>query len=623
MRDVPSRPRRVAACAAVLVVVAGLVPAQAEGQTPPQPPPTPAPQPQPQPEPSPPPQPQPPATPPQDPVPIDPARAAAELLRRRLGLSPGPGGAPPPGPAQPQAGEQGRPQGQPQGQPQGPPQAPPQDPPPQPPAPQAQEPLPDDPARAAAELLRRRLGLSPGPGGPPPPGPPQPQPEVPGPPQDPTTSADEALRRLLGARDPAATGAPPVVPSPDAVPIDGSLGLRYRARHGAGVTDQDVVARLDANLGDAARHAVTAHVRTRAFWNVDGTRADDSFAGLDQSFGDQFDARLYAAHVDVHRGLPLALFRAGRQDLDETPTSVTFDGVRADTPRWGGALQAWVSAYGGVPVHQFEASDHGDSVVGLSAGFAPWQGGRVRVDAMDLRDDYLAVDRRDRLLGARWWQSVGDVLLHGLYTVRDGDPRDLVVGASGLLPGGLDFGITFRELLSTQRQQVTELDPFWDVGFDYAPYRQLETSLQTDVAAGVSLGIAADVRALKDDADERAFNREFEHWRAFAVVDDLFVRGLSLSVSGSLWESTGEDSRAVSGELVWRPDRDLRLLLGSGYDLFRYDAFDDRERLHVRSWYLRVERRLLSALRVDGAYEVERDDLDEFHLFRLGLTWTF
>lgn len=509
-------------------------------------------------------------------------------------------------------------------------------------------PEPKDPAREAAEILRKKLGLEQGPQGAPPPGPlpaspveARPDPAEPSPvdpvppegtqdpkwrqpaPQDPSDTAAKSLQGLVTPPAPRRATAPP--PS-DALRFAGSLALRYRARHGAGATDQDVVARLDVDLGDEERDTVTAHVRTRAFWDADGRRPDDPFAGLDQSFGDEFDARLYAAHVDLHRSLGLRLLRLGRQDLEEAPTIVTFDGVRADSPRWGGQTQFHVSAYGGVPVHQFEGSPRGDSVVGVAAGFVPWRGGRVRVDAMNLRDEYLAVDREDDLLGARWWQNVGEVQLHGLHTWRDGSPRDLVVGANGPLPDALPadarITVTWRELLSTQRQQVTELDPFFDVGFDYAPYRQLETTLDVDATEHLSVGVGADVRWLRDAADERAFNREFEHYRAFASWDDLFVSGLTASVSGSLWDSSGEEFRAVTGDLVWRPDRDLRTVLGSAYDLFRYDLFEGRERLHVRSWYLRVQRRVGHAL-FDAAYEIERDDDDEFHLFRVGVTWTF
>ena len=128
---------------------------------------------------------------------------------------------------------------------------------------------------------------------------------------------------------------------------------------------------------------------------------------------------------------------------------------------------------------------------------------------------------------------------------------------------------------------------------------------------------------LRDEGDQAAFNREFERLTVDAAWRDVLVRGLSLSVAGSYWNSSGESFRTVTGELAYRPDATLRLAIGSGYDLFRYDVFDARERVHVRSYYLRVDRRLGAQLRVDGGYELQRDDVDEYHLFRLGMTWTF
>ena len=55
-------------------------------------------------------------------------------------------------------------------------------------------------------------------------------------------------------------------------------------------------------------------------------------------------------------------------------------------------------------------------------------------------------------------------------------------------------------------------------------------------------------------------------------------------------------------------------------DLFRYDVFLDRERVHVRSLYLRTDWRCSDRVRLDAAYEYDRDDDDEFHMFRLGVT---
>ena len=536
---------------------------------------------------------------------IDPARAAAEILRRRLGLKPGPVGAPPPGPVIPPKPAEGDPtptkakpleQGSLPAQSTQQPATQPQDPKPVPPKPPVV-----DPTDVAAKALQRLL-----PGAKPP--------EV------------APLPMATGAIDPplppAAQSLPATETSATTLPWSGNISLRYRARHGDGATDQDLVAGLRLDVGRAA-DPISVHMRARGFVNADGRRRDDPFPGLDHSFGDDVNARLYAAHVDLRTLQHVDLVRLGRQDLDETPTLLSFDGVRVDSARFLGASSAWLTAYGGVPVHHFEASSSGDSVFGVGGGFKPWRNGRVRLDWMQLRDEFLAIDRQDDLIGVRWWQAVGDAQLHGLHTWRDGQARDLQVTGIGTLGSVTDLRVSYRELLSTQRRQVTDIDPYFVIASDYVPYRQFEASLTRDLMHDVTASIGADVRRLSDRSEERTFNREFEHFYTDLTWSNVAWPGLSMTLIGNLWHSSGESFRALTGELAYRPDKSLRVALGAGYDLFQYDLLQDRERLHVRSIYLRFARRFDGGLRVDGGYELQRDDFDEFHVFRLGATWTF
>jgi hypothetical protein len=532
-----------------------------------------------------------------------------------------------------------------------------QDPPPtQEPAP-APSPPPADPTDAAAELLRRRLGLQPGPAGAPPPGPPAApaaqdppatppttpataQDPPPDRPLDPTEAARRAVQRLLpnatpppSAPMPNASGTPEPAPPGDALAAtrreppaprglvwSGTLATRYRARRGGSDDDQDLTARLGLDVGDRERDRYTFHVAARGFGDLDGG-GDDTFTGLDHSFGDDVNLRLYTAHVDAHRLGAVELVRVGRQYLDEAPTPLSFDGARLDSAPAGSA-RAFVSAYGGVPVHQFENSARGDLVYGLGGGFVPWSQARVRLDWMALRDEFLAQDRRDELYGLRWWQQLGALQLHGLHTWRDSRPRDLHLGARGELPAALTVRADWRELLTTQRAQVTELDPFFAVAFAQTPYRQLDLAVERDFGVHMAIGLGADLRRLRDGGDESAFNREFDRLHADLWLRDLGLRGLGASFAASSWQTTGEDFRAATGELEYRPGRHLRAALGSGYDLYRYDAFANRERLHVRSYYLRGDWRVATATRLDLGYEYERNDDTEFHLFRLGVTWT-
>lgn len=561
------------------------------------------------------------------------------------------------------------------GQEPSPPVTPPQQTPPQDPVP---KPEPVDPTKAAAEILKKALGLKPGPEGQPPAGPPpkplpqteeeqqgeeqqgeekpaagagqtgnaeaaqEPQPK-PQQPVDPTEAGKRALEGLLpGAKPPDAAPIPtkegtpePIVPgaaaqsAPPPAPLTktgglewgGMLWTRYRARHGAGSSDQDLVARLSLDFGNETRDPYTVHVAGRLWADLDGRDPNNAFNGLNQSFGNDFNGLLYSAHVDAHQLPHLDLARLGRQDLVETPVPVTLDGLRLDSERMGPA-KVMFSAYGGVPVHYFEATSSGDAAYGLASEFVPWQDARLRLDWMSLHDEYLALDHDDEVLGARWWQELRGVSLHGLHTWVDGKPRDLQVGARATTDSLITITIDYRELLTTQRAQVNELDPYYEMMAEYRPYRQLDASVNTDLGDNLTWNVGSSVRRLSDQSEAGTYNREFERVYTDVDIHAFGVNGLSFSIGGDYWNAQGEGFQTFRGDVEYRPDANVRVILGTGYDLFRYDSFANTERVHVRSIYLQTDYRLSARTRLDAAYEYDRDDLDEFHLFRLGVTWT-
>lgn len=553
---------------------------------------------------------------PSDP-PVDQGAAAAEALRKLLGLKPGPApdtavpkgpGDPPPKPAAEEAAKPAEPAAGSTA-----PTAP--DPAQQSPTPQEPQPVPSPKPReldAAERALRALL-----PKARPPevaPVPQKPQPDVVAPSVPPGPPPSEP---------------PPPEPhqapfTPGGYPVHGSLRSRYRGRSGGGDDDHDLVTLLGLDFGDAERHPVTGHTLLRGFVDLDGREADEVFAGLDQSRGDDVDGRIYEAWADLHLVEALEVLRVGRQPLDETPAPVTFDGVRLDSARFS-PIRAWMGGYVGVPVHHFESSASGDDVFGLAGGLQPWRDGRLRLDWQRLDDRLLAGPERDDLLGLSWWQRLaGDIGLRGQHTWRDGKPRDLVLHADGALPDlELDWRLGWRELLTTQRSEVTELDPFTAIALEQRPFRQFDLGLGKDLGDHLSLGAAATIRRLADAGDEGQFNREFERLSGNVTFRDLLATGVEITVDGSTWNSQGEDTRALAGELAWQCSEPLRLTAGTAYDLYKYDALADRERVHVRSWFLRGDWQPTSAVRCDFSCTHEQDEDERFWQWRLGVTWTF
>lgn len=536
------------------------------------------------------------------PPPPDDAARAAEALRKALGLEPG-GQVPP---AEPRAGEPAVPQepGR---------------------EPSAQEPGKQDPPP----------GQQPGQ-----------QPEPPAPPAKPPDETEQGARGiellLPGAErrtdpqerpvspDPAAGGTPAAVPTAppaaDGAPaaVRGSLQLHYRLRRTGEDGDQELLSLLTLDAGDALRDPVTAHFLGRAFLDIDGLQGTNAFNGLDETTGDAVGGYVYEAYADFHRIPSLEVARLGRQSLFTTPELVEFDGAYAETERFGD-LHGFGAVYGGIPVHHYEASRSGDAVFGLAGGLEPWTGGRLRFDWMHIADETRTFDGRDDLLGLSWWQGLGDwLLLEGKHTWLDGDPRDLLLRGHGAWPAlQMDATVVYRELLRAQSAQVTEFDPFFPVLATYEPYRQLELTLNRSFGDDLTVSAGADVRRLRDAADEGQFNHEYERVWLGPSLSSLFGADLELSLFGEYWDADGDDRNSVIGDLRWRPAPEWLLVLGSSYALYRFDTLDDIERDHVRDYYLRVQHRPSAAWRLDGALEFEDNDFDRFFLLRMGVTWTF
>ncbi|MEQ1631819.1 MAG: hypothetical protein ABL997_05570, partial [Planctomycetota bacterium] len=449
--------------------------------------------------------------------------------------------------------------------------------------------------------------------------------------QDPADRAASALQRLMpGATAPEDPTPPPAplaraLPPVDEAPrLHGSVQARYRLRRSDLDRDQDLSLSTTLDYGDAEKHATTARFAGRGFADLDGIQSDNSFNGLDESFDDRVNGYVYEAYADFHRIDDVGLARLGRQPLYDTPEVIEFDGARVDSERIGSA-RGWGSIYGGLPVRQWEASRHGDGIFGLAGGLQPWDQGRVRFDWMRIQDETLTFDGSDDLLSTMWWQGLGEHgSLHGKHTWLDGKPRDLLLRHNGnfdLL--ALSSTVTYRELLTAQRDQVTDFDPYNPILLTYEPFRQLEVLLSTQLDEQWSLSAGCDLRRLRDDASEGQYNHEYTRAYVGPSVQDLFGEDLVLSVQAEAWDASDSDYHTVSGDLRWRLSEPLIATLGSSYARYAYDQFAGEERDHVRDWFVRFQYRPKPSMRVDAAVEYEDNDFDSYMHLRLSTTWTF
>lgn len=427
--------------------------------------------------------------------------------------------------------------------------------------------------------------------------------------------------------DEAATGSGPAkVAATEELPppkIKGTLSTRARARWAGNDHDVDLYGLLSVDVGDEAVDDYTAHVMGRVSYDVDANGdSSGSFSSIDDTYDSRLEGRLYDAWLDIHRVGPLKSVRVGRQTLWDTPELVVFDGAKAVTDelgdlRWSGG------AYAGQTTHEFESSPDQDAVYGAFAQVRPWTGGRARLDAMNLRDDTNQGKIRNNLVGLNLWQSLGErVRLHTEYTRLDNAGRDAQIdGTYYDAPNDFLVQLSYKEFLQPQTRRVTELDPFFVVLQDYAPYHQSRVLASKGFDDDFSVEGGMDVRRLDDAGDEGPFNREFQRWFATGVIH--YTPEVDVSVTGEVWDGDGESTSTWGLDLTKQADDDTKVSLGSYYSLFKSDFLHDEELEHVRTFYLRFKRQLDPASNLSLGYEYEDAEFQNLQTLTAKMTWRF
>ena len=416
---------------------------------------------------------------------------------------------------------------------------------------------------------------------------------------------------------------PPELQAPS-IAVRGQLASRYVLRWNGNTHDNDLYETLSLDIGREESDAVTGHLYGRLAADLDGSRDGSSpYFSLQDTRSGGVDAQLYDAYADLHRIDGVDALRLGRQTIYDTPETAFFDGVHVRTaPTAAGAIQ--VGGYGGVSTHLYESSSDGDWTLGLYGECRPWDGGRLRLDWMYLEDEALLGEHEDSLFSGGVWHTIGNVQLEAQYSRIENRDRDVRARGVWTLPEERFTGqITWYQLLTTQRSQVLEADPFFQSLHELFPFWQLSAMVGKGVVEHIDVDLGADVRRVADDGDIGTFNHDYERWYVNVNGRDLIADALTITLTADLWHAEGQDVETWAGEISQEYDDLWTLSAGSYYSLYKFTLFANDERDHVRTYYAKVRYEASHAADFDLAYEFERTDLDDFQVLRMGFTWRF
>jgi len=137
------------------------------------------------------------------------------------------------------------------------------------------------------------------------------------------------------------------------------------------------------------------------------------------------------------------------------------------------------------------------------------------------------------------------------------------------------------------------------------------------------LTAGTDLRRVSDDADVGTNNRDYDRYYFTVTVIDLPVEGLTAGVTADLWDSDGRTVDTWGADLTYQVSADTSASVGSYYSAWKYDIVSEEERDDVRTWFVRGRHKLSRRTTLDLGYELEDNDIDDFHFLRMGATWRF
>jgi len=426
------------------------------------------------------------------------------------------------------------------------------------------------------------------------------------------------------------------------LPVHGFYSIGSRLRFTGDENDLDSYSYLSLDVGDPYRHWLTAHVFARSWTNVHRRREGRYiFRGIDRTYGRTAEirdgdktyevrrnTRLYFGYIDIHRLKHIKRIRIGRQLIFDAPEVTYFDGGSLRTGEFKMLKSLEFCVYGGVPVHQYESSASGDSLLGCLAQGKPWSGGKVQVSFMRVEDRTESGECENDHLAASVWQNIGErVSIHARYarlSDSDGDITARVTFVESL--SDLSIQASYYQLFEEEADFAIDFDPYHSSLKELRPFWHARLLVHKGFGEHLLAEAGFEFRRLKDRHDESAFNHEFRRYFVTLSLADLPIDGLYLTLNGDCWDTrgpSGSDNWTVGGDIDYRIGQKFRASLGTAYSLYEYDHHTEKERDDVRTYYAGVKFWPIEMLMLGLSYDLEDDDMELYHTLNGELKVTF
>ncbi len=417
--------------------------------------------------------------------------------------------------------------------------------------------------------------------------------------------------------------------------ISGKYVYRWASSPDSQWRDQDVFGELRLDVTMPQKNRYEFHFFGTARADFSDNRNQTTFNPL-KDIGDTYKSAyhgyLYEAHFDINDPFPyFTQIRMGRQSgtRDE---QVFFDGVAADI-KASSALN--LTLYGGAAVHLYEIDNHwgDDTLAGAGLDYSPASSTRVSLDYLSVKDLQTfpttpeTTDLRDHMISLKLWQSLASFLKASVkYRYLNSEPRDLSVRAISAFPeADTQLYINYFRQFRTQNELSNELSLYFSVLGKSSPYQSIDVKLRKLFGLHYAVDVGYFKRGLLEENQESAFDKDFS--RAFLLFEliDLPKEGLSLTLTGERWETTGRDYNSAGLDIgyAFKNKKSARINIGTYYSLYKYDYYNEPGvRENVRTYYINGRYPLSKSFSINGSYEYE-SSIENYQTLKLGMRYDF
>ncbi|MGR3220311.1 MAG: hypothetical protein ACUZ8H_10930 [Candidatus Anammoxibacter sp.] len=420
--------------------------------------------------------------------------------------------------------------------------------------------------------------------------------------------------------------------------FSGDITLRYKGRflEGEDGSDQDFYQSLRLNYSDPMQNKISGYFH--GSMREDLEDPSSLFRSIDDTYTKTLRGYLYEFYGIVSGVGVLENVKIGRQYSNDVE-NLHFDGVHLSFKPFKNTR---FTAYGGIPVHFFESSSDGDWLAGVSAEVKPVKSLTIRFDYISTSDNSSNLgnnlsDRHDNLMVFSLWQKIKPWWrIYSRYSMLDSISRDFQVKSFWNFASiNLDVQFSYYRQAQNLDSFTIEFDEFTPLLGGYQPYDQYSLDVYKGIGQHMGMNFGLSFRELKDESDEGAFNHDFERYYITYSIFDYPFKGLTYSITAEDYETAGDDVQSLSFDITQDFNKRLKVSLGTYYSLYKFDvsvapeftgggnlttnrlllndSLTESERDNVRSYYIKIKKKIFKRWEIDGRYEFEKFNADTFH----------